>query len=144
MTRLGDAALRQLASTVITRYAGSGADAAAIAGAARRAYEELVRVSAPLIGTMGVEALTRRAVHLARRDHSWLADAPGEQGPFDSVVVGVENRESASGADGAATVLASLGGLLASLIGEGLTSQLLREAWPIGSLGEPDQERNTK
>lgn len=141
MTGIGDPALRQLTLTVITSYSGSHADAAALAAAARRAYGELVRVSVPLIGALGFDALLGRAVHVARREHPWLADvaASGED-RFGAVVVCVRQRDATSAAEGAAAVLAVVAGLLVSLIGEGLTWRLLRQAWPTGFLGQREHE----
>ena len=72
MTALGNAALRQLALKVLAQHAGSAAGAEALAAAARRAYDDLARVSAPLIGQVGVDALTGRALHLAQREYPWL------------------------------------------------------------------------
>ena len=42
----------------------------------------------------------------------------------------LEQQEPAAAADAAVAVLAMAGELLASFIGEGLTTRLLREAWP--------------
>lgn len=137
MTDLGEVALRELALMVITGYAGPGADAPALASAARRAYEELARVATPLIGALGVDALMARAVHLAVREHPWLADrqhSPPAEGAIGALVAGVQQQDPSSAAAGAATVLAMFGRLLGSLIGEGLTSRLLRQAWPTGFL----------
>ena len=72
MTALGNAALRQLALKVLAQHAGSAAGAEALAAAAHRAYDDLARVSAPLIGQVGVDALTGRALHLAQREYPWL------------------------------------------------------------------------
>jgi hypothetical protein len=50
MTALRHAALRHLALKVLAQHAGTAASSEALATAARRAYEELARVSTPLIG----------------------------------------------------------------------------------------------
>jgi hypothetical protein len=55
----------------------------------------------------------------------------------------VKERDAASAADGAAAVLVTLAGLLAALIGEGLTLRLLREAWPRGFSTGPEQKADT-
>jgi hypothetical protein len=64
------ARLRQLALNVLTRAAGSGADAKTLAAAAQRAYDDLARMLVPLIGEVGVTALTARAWHLAARPYA--------------------------------------------------------------------------
>lgn len=149
-------ALRQLALNVLAARAGSGAGAAALAAAVGSAYADLVRVCSPLIGGMGVEALTGRAVHLAQQQHAWLATArEPDQAPVQvpdqvpdqvvpdqvvpdqvvneaigRVIAGLERQDPAVAADAAATVLASLTGLLVTFIGGSLTTGLLRQAWP--------------
>ena len=70
MTPLGDAALRQLALRVLAQHVQSAAGADSLAAAARRAYDDLAHVSTPLIGQVGVYALTYRALHLAQREYT--------------------------------------------------------------------------
>jgi hypothetical protein len=135
MTALGNAALRQLALKVLAQHAGSAAGAEALAAAAHRAYDDLARVSAPLIGQIGVNALTGRALHLAQREYSWLVQtrepAQGE-GPFAQVIFCLERQEPAVATEAAGAVFAILTGLLVTFIGEPLTARLLRKAWPDG------------
>lgn len=126
-------ALRQLALNVLSARAGSGAGAAALAAAAESAYGDLVRVFSPLIGDLGVEALTGRAVHLAQQQHTWLVSARGPDqvnGAIGQVIAGLERRDPAVAADAAATVFELLTGLLVTFIGASLTTGLLRQAWP--------------
>ena len=133
MTALGDAALRQLALKVLAQHAGSAAGAEALAAAAQRAYDDLARVSAPLIGQVGVDALTGRALHLAQREYPWLVPArePEQaEGPFAQVIVCLERQDPAVAAEAAGAVFATLTGLLVTFIGEPLTARLLRQAWP--------------
>ena len=145
MTSTGDVALRQLALNVLSARAGSGAGAAALAAAAGSAYGDLVRVVSPLIGDLGVEALTGRAVHLAQKQYTWLVSArePGQipdrspdqvhdqvNDAMAQVIAGLERQEPAVAADAAATVFAILTGLLVTFIGASLTTGLLRQAWP--------------
>ena len=133
MTTLGETALRQLALTVLAQHAGSAADAAALAAGARRAYDDLAHVSTPLIGQVGVDALTGRAVHLAQRKYSWLVD-PREpehtHEPFVHVIASLERQHPAVATEGAVAVFATFAGLLVTFIGEALTAGLLRQAWP--------------
>jgi len=133
MTRLGDAALRQLALKVLAQHAGPAAGTAALAAGARRAYDDLAHVSIPLIGQVGVDALTDRALHLAHREYSWLANARAADHvdePFAQVIVSLERQHPAIATEGAAAVFATYAGLLVTFIGEPLTTGLLRKAWP--------------
>jgi hypothetical protein len=133
MTPLGNAALRQLALQVLAQHAGPGATAKALAAAARRAYDDLVRVAAPLIGQAGVDALTGRALHLAQREYPWLVhtrEAEQAEGLFAQVTACLERQDPAVGIEGAGAVFAIFTGLLVTFIGEPLTARLLRKAWP--------------
>jgi hypothetical protein len=133
MTALENAALRQLALKVLAQHAGSAAGAEALAAAARRAYDDLARVSAPLIGQVGVEALTGRALHLAQREYPWLAqtrELEQAERPFTEVIACLERQDPAVAIEAAGAVFATLTGLLVTFIGEPLTARLLRQAWP--------------
>ena len=133
MTALENAALRQLALKVLAQHAGPAAGAEALAAAARRAYDDLARVSAPLIGQVGVDALTGRAVHLAQREYPWLVlTREPEQAaePFAGVIVCLARQDPAVATEAAGAVFATLTGLLVTFIGEPLTAGVLRKAWP--------------
>lgn len=125
----------ELALQVVAKRAGPSASATVLAAVARRTYDELAEVAAPLIGQVGVEALMSRAVHLARRDYPWLgSDRPNspqhEENSFAEVARCLERSEAGLAADAAAAVFARLVGLLATLIGDRLTAPLLYKAWP--------------
>ena len=133
MTTLRHTELRRLALNVLTQYAGSVDGAETLAAAARRAYDDLAGAAIPLIGKVGVEALTGRAVHLAQREYAWLRnprDSEDAQEPFAQVIVCLARQEPAAAAEGAALVFATFAGLLISFIGEPLAGGLLRKAWP--------------
>jgi hypothetical protein len=133
MTALGNIELRQLALKVLARHAGSDGGAKAVAAAALRAYDDLARVSAPLIGEVGVDALTGRALHLAQREYPWLAQtrepAPAD-GAFAQVIFSLEGQDRAVAIEAAGAIFAIFTGLLVTFIGEPLTAGLLRKAWP--------------
>jgi hypothetical protein len=133
VTPLGNPELRQLVVRVLTQRLGSNAGAEALAAAAQRAYEDLTRVAAVLIGDVGVNALTGRTLYLAQRQYSWLVHSrePDQwNGPFEQIVFCLERQDPAVATDAAVAVFATLTGLLVTLIGEPLTVHLLKEAWP--------------
>ena len=133
MTALENPALRQLALKALTRRVGSAAGAAALAAAAQRAYDDLAQVSAPLIGQVGVDALTGRTLYLAQRKYPWLIHTrePDQwKGPFAQIVFCLERQDPAVATEAAGAVLTTLTGLLVTFIGEPLTTRLLRKAWP--------------
>jgi hypothetical protein len=133
VTALGNPALRELALKALAERAGSAADAGALAAAAQRAYDDLAQVSAPLIGQVGVDALTGRTLYLAQRKYPWLIHTrePDEwKGPFAQIVFCLERQDPAVATEAAGAVLTTLTGLLVTFIGEPLTARLLRKAWP--------------
>jgi hypothetical protein len=133
ITPLGRAALRELALKALAQHSGAADDSATLAAAARRAYDDLAHVTTPLIGQVGVDALTGRALHLAQREYSWLVDAPASEPtaePFAHVIVILQQQDPAIGIEGSAAVFAIFAGLLVTFIGESLTTGLLRKAWP--------------
>ena len=143
----GSADLRQAIQRVLAREAGSDADAKALAAAALRVYATLAGQLALLIGDGGVRALTARSLHLVQRDFPWLAEAHGpgpSEGPLAQVRFLLERQEPAVARQAASAVLATLGGLLATLIGEALTMRVLRAAWPSAFPGETQQEARNR
>jgi hypothetical protein len=143
----GSADLRQAIRRALAQEAGTDADAKALAAAALRVYDTLAGQLALLIGEGGVRALTARSLHLVRRDFPWLAEAQDpdpSEGPFAQVGFCLERQEPAIAMEAATAALATLGGLLATLIGETLTMRVLRAAWPSAFPDETRQEaRNT-
>src|SRR6202521_1751262 len=121
MTAPGNAALRQLALKMLAQRTGPAAGAKALAAAAQRAYDDLARVSAPLIGQVGVDALTGRTLYLVQRKYPWLVHRPEPDqwtGPFAQIVFCLERQPPAIAAEAAGAVLTTLTGLLVTFIGE--------------------------
>lgn len=138
--------LRLALRRVLTQDAGTGADAQAVAAAALRAYERLAHELAPLVGEAGINAVCARSVYLTQREFSWLAPARSADErdvPFTHVRLSLERQDPAVATDAAIAVLATFGELLASFIGDSLTTRLLREAWPDGFSDDTTQETTT-
>ena len=131
---------------MLAREAGTGASAPAIAAAARRLCERFAEHLSPLIGDAGVAAICARSLHLRERNVRGLtsvrASAQGEA-PFGLLQLSLEQQEPAAATEAAVAVLATASGLLASFIGEGLTTGLLREAWPEDFAGDITEETIT-
>lgn len=125
--------LRQLALAALANRQGPGAEAPAVAAAAQRAYDDLALVSIPLIGQVGVDALTGRTLYLAQRQYRWLAQVPEPdqwKGPFTQVVFCLERQQPAVAMEAAGTVLTMFMELIVNFIGNPLTVRILQEAWP--------------
>jgi hypothetical protein len=133
MTAPEHTARRELALTLLARRTGPAAGASAIGAAAGRAYDDLAQVLAPVIGDVGVAAMTDRAVHLATREYPWLPSSePGAADTRFTTVIDALTRydDPAVAAEAAAAVLAAFLGLLATFIGEPLAARLVQQAWP--------------
>jgi hypothetical protein len=117
---------------MLMREAGPGADAAAVAAAALRLCERIARQLAPLIGEAGVAAICDRALYLAQQRVPRLAPvraAQPEDGPFTRAHLFIEHQDPALVSEAALALLTTVSELLASFIGDSLTTHLLREAW---------------
>ena len=84
---------QRLFRRMLAREAGTGANAPAIAAAARRVCERFEQLT-PLIGDAGVAAICTRSLHLAQRNIPGLATAsrsrlkrPNEVWPTSSSIV---------------------------------------------------------
>jgi len=131
---------------MLAREAGTGANAPAIAAAARRLCERFAEQLTPLIGDAGVAAIWARSLHLTERNVRGLASvraAAQGDAPFAHLQLSLEQQEPAAATEAAVAVLATASELLASFIGEGLTTSLLREAWPEDFAGDTTEETIT-
>ncbi len=128
------AVLRQIARNELTRRAKDSSDSAAVLSAGAGAWDDFAAVMVPLIGRNGVDGLTTRAAHLARRDLS----LPIPQGAdvlrtdSDHEISWLRRVDESEVAAATEVMLATLASLMITFIGESLTMRLLRKAWPGG------------
>lgn len=137
---------QQVFRRILVRETGTGATAPAIAAAARRLCERFAQHLTPLIGDPGVAAICARSLHLAERNVRGLTSvraSPQGDAPFAHLQLSLEQQEPAAATEAAVAVLATVSELLASLIGEGLTTGLLREAWPEDFADDTTEETIT-
>ena len=118
---------------LLARQAGTAADAAAVAAAARRLCEGFAQRLTPLIGDGGIAAIYGRSLQLAERRFPGVAPnrASGEHGePFTHMQRFLENQGPVVATRAAVSVLVFASEVLASFIGGALTRLLLHEMWP--------------
>jgi len=133
VTAHASTALRSLALQALALRAGSAAGAQELAAAAQGLYDDLAGVSAPLIGQVGINALTGRALFLVQRSFPWMmrsSETGAWTGPFAQIAFCLEQQDPAVATEAAGAVFATLTGLLANFIGEPLTMRVLQKAWP--------------
>jgi hypothetical protein len=129
--------IRDLARRLIALEAARVESSTVPCGSAVRVCDQLRVPLTRLAGVIGFRTLLSRAVALAKaEDGSLDAVQVREDGSlegFDGTGPGAE-----PGADGGAAVVAHLLGLLVTFIGEPLTRQLVRDAWPDAATDETD------
>jgi hypothetical protein len=134
-----EGAFRQL----LARKTGRWAASPVIAAAARHQCERFARQVTPLIGAGGIAAIYARSLNLIQRQFPSpapvLSSDPGDS-PVARVQSFLEAQDQAVATEAAVAVLTTVGELLASFIGESLTTRLLREAWPDDFAGHHPEE----
>jgi hypothetical protein len=137
---------QQAFQRILVREAGARASASAIAAATRRLCERFAHQLVPLLGDAGVAAISTRTLHLAQRQIPGLApiqESEQVDGPFTHTQHFLEHQQPSLAADAAVAVLTTFGELLASFIGERLTTRLLRETWPDDFAGDSIEDTTT-
>jgi hypothetical protein len=119
---------RQMFANIGTQGSGAGANAEAVTEAAIRTWDEIARQLAPIIGEGGFRALSARALHLTRSTYPWLAAQEAEQtsSPFTNLGVSLQRCGYSEARDASNALLVTFTELLATFIGQGLTTRLLR------------------
>ncbi|MFN2239743.1 MAG: hypothetical protein ABR524_10160 [Thermoanaerobaculia bacterium] len=135
--------LRTVVRTVLQKRSGSS-DSESIVSAARGAHEDLAGVMVPLVGDVGLRALSSRAVHIAQRDFFSGSVRPiANDGTSDAIEAWLKQLEQSRVMEAALTMFSALGGLLGNFIGESLTVRLLQKAWPDGFPDPESKETQT-
>lgn len=97
-------------------------------------WHQVASQLSPIIGQQGVCSLFNRALHLASKHYAWLLIAkdyaPGEDPP-SSLKAWFESPEATSATEANYLLLVTFTDLLASLIGDFLTNQLLNPVWSL-------------
>lgn len=109
------------------------ADAADPAAAAIRQWEQLASKFDPLLGPGGVRLIYARSLELNKAAYQWLPAAlsPNSTEPlFAPLRARFESRPTADIAAAHFALIHTFTDLLAALIGERLTTQFLRSAFP--------------
>ena len=125
--------LVEVARRILEHEAGGAADPRASAAALETACRRLKHHLLDLLGSEGVYALLRRALHLAAREHHLLAHAAVSR---ESAVCLIDLAESLAestdeeAAAAAAAVLTHALGLLIMLFGQELGMKPIRKLWP--------------
>ena len=122
-----------LARRILEHEAGGASDPAASAAAVERACQRLKDHLVVLLGSNGVTALFRRALHLAQRERPLLAGVAVSSEPgvcFTGLAESLATSAADDATSAAATILAHILELLVMLLGEELGMKPVRKLWP--------------
>ncbi|WP_332854855.1 hypothetical protein [Duganella sp. S19_KUP01_CR8] len=89
----------------------------------RRLAAELVAI----IGRNDFDSLYARTIHLVRMQHPWLVE--GRDQTFDHLQTSLEGQEQATAYIASVALLTTFTNVLTQLIGERLTTAILKSAW---------------
>ena len=117
--------------------AASTPDESAAAG---RVYDKLHAHLAPLVGTAGVQALFVRSAKLAQGEFACLAE-PAILESSTKLRECLQAQDPAVATESAAALFGTFFGLLTTFIGERLTIQVLRSAWPTIEATAPEENK---
>jgi hypothetical protein len=95
-------------------------------------WERLSKVLVAIIGTEGFEALYSRSVHLAATDFPWLrpdANWDSTDSRFYELTSAMHDRPQEEAGQAMVILFATFNGVLSTLIGLQLTTNILRAAW---------------
>jgi hypothetical protein len=126
------AAQRDAGRRSLKRECGEGPTSEECGAATERIYQRLYLRLAPLIGSVGVEALFARSVNLATAGLCLFAPAASETGPNPDrgrqLRDFLQRQKPERAAELAAEMLATFFALMTTFIGEGLTTKILGDA----------------
>jgi hypothetical protein len=132
-----------VARRILEQEAGGSTDPAAPAAAVEKACRRLRGQLVDLLGSGGVSALLRRALHLAQREQPLLAEVAVSGEPAacftrlaESLAASSEEEATAA----AASVLTHILDLLVMLFGEELGLKPIRKLWPQATSGRETGE----
>ena len=121
-------------------HEGASAAAHESATAAGRVYDKLHVHLAPLVGKAGVQALFVRSAKLAQGEFACLAEASFHENSA-KLRKCLEAQDPAVARESAAALFGTFFDLLTTFIGERLTTQALRSAWPTIEAMAPEENK---
>jgi hypothetical protein len=125
--------LAELARRILEQEAGGSPDPAASAAAVDAACRRLTNHMVDLLGSGGVSALLRRALHLAQREQPLLTGLAVSAEPnacYSGLTESLAARTDAEATAAAATVFAHVLDLLVVLLGDDLGMKPVHKLWP--------------
>ena len=114
-----------------------------VANATLQLWEQLAPPLVSIIGEDGFKPLYARSLRLAAKQHPWLAPdltKSAIQDRFTDLQACLSRQDAAEARLGSRALFTIFLDVLASLIGEALTTYLLHSAWRKGTSGTPAKD----
>ena len=118
------------ARRLLSAEGDSGASSQACAEASARVYDKLSAQLIPLLGVAGVQALFARSAKLAAAHHACLAELADGIDASTRLRASLQALAPEAASETAALLFGTLLELIVTFIGDRLTVQALRSAWP--------------
>lgn len=115
-------------ATLLLAHEGAAGSAAECAAAAGRVYDKLHAHLRPLLGSAGVQALLGRSVRLTQRQFHFLEASVVESSR--TLCESLRVQDPAVAKEAAVVLFGNFLALMTTFLGERLTIQALRRAWP--------------
>jgi hypothetical protein len=106
-------------------------------------WEQMARQILPIVGEGGFNSLFERSVFLSRATFPWLtadSQSSGTEHRFAQLKLCLDGQTPAQASAANRLLLITFTDILASLIGELLTTRILRAAWRNDALDKADKE----
>lgn len=113
--------LHQIIARTVTRRADAGAADSVVL------WERLSIELVAIIGRIGFNTMYARSIHVVRGQHPWLAEDADPR--FEKLRTCLERQAPALAAEASIALLNTFIDTLIQLIGEPLTTAILRSAW---------------
>jgi len=117
---------------------------AKVADAVINLWEPIATEIILIVGEGGFDSLFARSIFLTRSTFPWLAAgplSPQADQRFAGLKMSLEGQTPAQVSDANSLLLITFTDILAALIGEQLTTRILRSAWGIDISGKADDEK---
>jgi hypothetical protein len=128
------------ANRLLTYEGGPGGSADECAAAAERVYEKLRMQFAGLVGSAGFQVLFARSANLTRSQFTSFGDNAAVESSA-KLRERLRAQEPGAVAATAANLFAAFLSLLTTFIGERLTTEMLRRAWPALGQSAPTETK---
>ena len=128
------------ARRLLAHEVGGGTEVGGATTAAARVYDKLHAHMAPLVGVAGVQLLFVRAAKLTPGDFAWLSEVSILEGST-KLRERLQAQDPAVAADSAVSLFGNFFALVTTFIGERLTTEILRRAWPTIEDTAPTERR---